>query len=382
MKDYGTPLPEATLKKLYTPWLNVLRRHESANIIFLPHSDRYYRVNQFINENRSNIPDIQIHQITVQSLMIDSTYEFINIIEQITGDDSKFHVIFIMDAEWVLANASYIFAAMQLISEKNNANIGFINLFETDILEAEFKDILTSYQILSKNLIYQKLYSRTDILHFLYYKSKKFNYKSASRNLATIADKCGGYIWLATEALRYLSDHNTVSFNHQEIIHRLNLIWANLSNSQKTVLAQTAKNGHPDTDYQNIINTFTYQGLLIKKNNTYKITVPILCEYALKINRNSYNLQVIKDEIKLNGVRITSLFTARERIFLKNLIDSSSSLSRDETAAIFWDSENDYTDWALDQVIKRLRNKLTNLGLNKNCISTIKGKGYEWRSDE
>jgi len=53
-------------------------------------------------------------------------------------------------------------------------------------------------------------------------------------------------------------------------------------------------------------------------------------------------------------------------------------LGRETIAKAYWGTNiNDcYSDWALDQMIRRIRIKLTRFGLNPKTISTKRNAGY------
>ena len=50
----------------------------------------------------------------------------------------------------------------------------------------------------------------------------------------------------------------------------------------------------------------------------------------------------------------------------------------DEIGEALWgkDSYDKYSDWAIDQLISKLRKKLETLGF-KNVLKTVRGKGYK-----
>ena len=53
-------------------------------------------------------------------------------------------------------------------------------------------------------------------------------------------------------------------------------------------------------------------------------------------------------------------------------------LSRDELANILWKQEvENYTNWALDKAISRLRSKLNKLGIVRRVLITFRDKGYQ-----
>ena len=111
----------------------------------------------------------------------------------------------------------------------------------------------------------------------------------------------------------------------------------------------------------------------------YKITVVLLENY---IGTQFVPSNIVVDEkrnIILNKVIVTHLFSKKEKALLMYLfINSNKLLARDSIAQAVWKEEyyTNYTDWSLDQLIRRLRLKLVKLGLQKSCIETKKNQGY------
>ena len=76
---------------------------------------------------------------------------------------------------------------------------------------------------------------------------------------------------------------------------------------------------------------------------------------------------------------IEGFFSRREKRIIKLFLENKEkTLSREGIALAIWSNnkENLYTDWALDQIIRRLRNKFVKLGLSRQLIRTIKNQGY------
>ena len=57
-------------------------------------------------------------------------------------------------------------------------------------------------------------------------------------------------------------------------------------------------------------------------------------------------------------------------------------IDRDTISKIIWptNTEQYYSQWAIDQAIKRLRDRLVSLRLPPTVISSVRGVGYEYRT--
>lgn len=96
-----------------------------------------------------------------------------------------------------------------------------------------------------------------------------------------------------------------------------------------------------------------------------------IIEYKnLKLNCTNAILQYKNDEISLSP---------RERQLLELLMRNVAQIfPREQIMDKIWGYDADINSNTLDVTIKSLRQKLIRLGLNKNCIQTIRGIGYKF----
>jgi DNA-binding response OmpR family regulator len=83
--------------------------------------------------------------------------------------------------------------------------------------------------------------------------------------------------------------------------------------------------------------------------------------------------------ILLNRKPIEEYFTRQEYTVLSLMIRKGGRLcSRDDIGEALWgeDSYEKYSNWAIDQLISKLRKKIKKLGI-KNGLKTIRGRGYK-----
>jgi len=74
----------------------------------------------------------------------------------------------------------------------------------------------------------------------------------------------------------------------------------------------------------------------------------------------------------------TSLSPIEKKLLHFFLSHRDEIISREQTAEMIWgkDRGDSFSDWNLDQSIKRLRSRLHALGIAKEIIRTVKKKGY------
>jgi DNA-binding winged helix-turn-helix (wHTH) protein len=189
---------------------------------------------------------------------------------------------------------------------------------------------------------------------------------------------------LIKQVVRHYSktlDKNNL-FNDNDLNFKLEIIYSEFLNEEKIVLEKIVKKDFNFTDLDKYsINYFLKTGLLKEKNKKYLINSSLLKKkieekfvknYLIKLNKNN--------QILINGVIVDSFFSLKEKRLLKYLINNQEKIiSRQKIGEIFWGITNNenFSDWALDQAIRRLRLKLLKLGLGKNLIKTIKNQGFK-----
>jgi DNA-binding winged helix-turn-helix (wHTH) protein len=84
--------------------------------------------------------------------------------------------------------------------------------------------------------------------------------------------------------------------------------------------------------------------------------------------------------ITFSGNPIEEKLTPQEYEILSSLLKEPNKLkTRDDIGDILWgkDQFDKYSDWAIDQLISKLRKKMQKIGIIKEKLVTIRGKGYK-----
>jgi len=179
----------------------------------------------------------------------------------------------------------------------------------------------------------------------------------------------------------YLKTHNIINlFNHEEMVFRVQTTFDEFSQDEKIVLQKIVYNNYQFTPKEaEALNFLQVNGVVNKENNP-QITVPVLSDYIQQIVSVANKLLINDDgKLYINTVNIDHFFSRREKQLLKFLLlNINQLLTRNKAANLLWsnNAEEKYTDWALDQAIKRLRIKLEKLGIKNNLIKTIKNQGF------
>lgn len=148
--------------------------------------------------------------------------------------------------------------------------------------------------------------------------------------------------------------------------NKCQLIWDSMPDSYR---GYYLKNNSVNQNLENELTTF---GLPLRSDLP---SHPYL-EYCVK-KQQSQVLAISTSSVKYNNIDITNIFTQTERIILSTLQSVEDPISREDIGKLYWphNSDNLYSDWALDQLMSRLRRKIQQHHL-PIIIRTLRGRGY------
>ena len=161
---------------------------------------------------------------------------------------------------------------------------------------------------------------------------------------------------------------------------RLRTIWEEFDEEEKTVMKKILKKDRQFTSEEQSIIDYFIKIRLIDEPILLNLRSPILAGYITgeTVSKNSLRINE-KDQIILDNVLVDSAFSRVEKRFLRCLLANRGKIvSREDCAKALWGTnfEKSYTDWALDQAVRRLRQKFIRLGLKADFLKTVKNRGY------
>ena len=352
------PISEKTFSHFCGFIDDVIKRIENGSVIGLNRREQSYRINQLTKNKSSKIIDLK-------SYFLDDPEDLK--LPNVNSNDKTAYLITNADS---LFEEKQSFLAFFNNLVKKNSKFSLIFFFQHNITYPWNMKVLSSYQYLFQNIYFYPKYEKDDLKQFLIYLGNKFKNKIPTNTKNLILSHCGGNLWLIKEAVRYYVKTKDIKniFDHQEMIFRLKVIYDELEEQEKRVFKKLIKQEANFTDDEKLVidylNKTNYISPLLKKFVSQKLAY----ENFLSLNQNN---------IILNSIPIDYFFSRSERKGLRYLLSFSNKLiTRDELAKTLWSGNDDYTDWALDQFIKRLRNKLIKLGLDRQLIKTKKNQGF------
>lgn len=379
-------LPEKAFEALVAPWLKTISKNESASILNLSQRNQLYRIHQLL-ENKELIKKyvgqktpIQTEIINLMSLSIERPEELRQYLNKKCSRKVK-HVFFILDADRLIEEKNELLGVLNALPyEKKNTSLLFF--FSKNILLPRLVNKLTKYATVFQNTIIVPYYLKDDIAHYLDYEADLYHIKLPSRIKERILQQCGARMWLVKQAIRYyvsIGDEKKL-FDHDDMRLRLKTIFNEFEEEEQELLKKIVNKSFIFTNEEKeIVNYFLKTRFLTVLGKKYKISIPLLERYIKNEVSSRFKFDVTQNnEVRINNVVIQGTFSRSQKRLLSFLINNPDRLiSRDEVAGLLWSkSDNQYTDWALDMAINRIRHKLVMLGLNRGLITTMRGKGF------
>jgi hypothetical protein len=385
MNKYAEPLPRSSVDAMFGAWLAVIRRKECASIISLPKFDREYRASQFVGWVQSQREKgIHVVPISLHSFVTEVWEELAAKLTALKHP-TKYTVFLVTDADWLLTSAPHLISRFQSFVLSPYRSVSFLFFFERNIFDVINKPLIGHEPLFTQNVLHQSLYKKDDMSHFLRHMEHMYGFALSAKNRELIWDECRGYIWLSTEALRHAHQTKKLSFTHDAFIFRLRAIWDGFNADEQKILARVVTGKSMIEGRPEILAYFEKTGLLVNSGKLYTITVPILERFIRDIVRRERQLKLSQDgKLSMGAIVMDPVFSAKEKSVMTCLLQhQGETVSRDAVAKVVWGSgvEYDYSDWNLDQVIRRLRVRLGLLGLSGTLIDTVKGKGFRFLSE-
>ncbi|MFC1790423.1 winged helix-turn-helix domain-containing protein [Patescibacteria group bacterium] len=161
--------------------------------------------------------------------------------------------------------------------------------------------------------------------------------------------------------------------------YALNTLWESCtpqSQQQLTMLLTQEKKRAKEDFADYLIKT----GLVRVEGGEGRFFSPLLASWLKKVlGQKDFGLSLMRGKLYLNGeVNLETILTDQEYQITKMLYHQRGKVaSRDQVAAVMWPKNPDqnYSDWAIDQVIYQIRKKLGDFGKDRQ-LKTLKGKGF------
>ncbi|GEM_PF-3368600 len=386
-------------------WLQEIRRGENVSVIFFPKTDRFRRLHQLMEDreflrkffgtggkylfqltdfNVSLVEDqFDIQEHIARQLNESNLAKTSRTFHQWMGffSNEKIHLVLVLaDAEkYLTLENKHILPLLFEISMDFAPTITLINFFETDLTHPYYTPFLTLSKELYENLFWYPLYGEHDVRVFVQYLETKWNMTIPKKQEDNIVESCGGHFWLIKETVREFLNDGKWSIDNEALFFRIDTIYQSLQHSEQKVLEKIVSHTKQYTKEE--LHSYSYfnkMNVFSKKNG---LNIGLIKQYLSTRPHVDQQVDVHDGRIFINNVTVDSIFTRKEHRVFKTLLEHKGEVvSRDVIAQSIWPSRTDqhYSDWAIDQLIARLRRRLMELSLSSRVIHVVRGKGYRF----
>lgn len=401
MKQGPSIHPEA-IAKISSRWIQAIKAQENILSVFPRGVAGYRRLESLISDqellknNSINVekfafyyyrveptsPDFittlqNLFQIKKKIENIDQCIQEIN--KKYTQNQQHIFLIAFIDS-W-LNKETTILHLLSLVSD-SCPQIQFLLLTEENIHDTEKIILLGKYHQLFQNISYIPLYSNETLQYFVTDYSTILEKPISKDQALKLLQVTGKHIALVKEAVRL---HCLYDVPFQEITQQLSYkiklsqIWSSFSRKEQTVFNKIWNNQVLET--QTLKETYIHLRDLQWFEETPE---KILCsvpgfEYFIT-QKTPVKLLLQLGHLYIGDTIADDKFTQNEAKLLTLFLSGTKNLyTKEELFERLWDNPEEYSDWALDKSLHRLRTKLNELQVTSQIV-TLRGRGYSWQA--
>ncbi len=410
MKNKIPPITPATTLKNAQQWLNIIRYGESGTVIQLQ-DDCEYRMREIL-DNPSLLKTVlgpyykkyllyyipagtvDVHQsihAALLSLAVKKRLGTKGTLEELSNEELLKEIgqrgydvgIFLSHITSLLSGKSWeSFAKLESLIRMSK-NLSVIVFTERDITQHSYTGLADKCSFLFDHVITYPLYSEADTRQFILHYATQWKFKIPEKITSEIVRLGGGYLWIVHQLMRHLRDNPgdtlTQASGTRVLMTKLVSIWEKLTLREQEILRRLTFGTLTDRDLlSHEFRYLTVIRLVLQGKNGLQLGFPLLAtviENELLLSK----WRVENDVISIGEKDVSRLFTKKEKIVLARLIDAKHAIvPRDVIAQLLWpaDTEGEYSDWALDRLVYRIRKKLAKISPQKELVRTIKKKGF------
>lgn len=377
MKSDGYWVP-SNVEDIWREWLFPLKYSEISMVVSFWGGDFVRRVTQLIDRPSfvNNFFGVQKTSWKVLDYRKTKWFNLEELQDELkTLDRNELNIVLVYGFEEILRDQRRdLILQLQELSRLNNYRT--ILYCEKNYYDPVFQPFTVSLQTFHPKVIIFGKYDYRYLNEFVAYLRCKWNAQISSEVLENLVETVG-CLWIIKYVTWYMHSKNSTNVDDAlasyDVIWQIKSIWENLSEVDKDVLLADEYGLYKNPKYE-ITRTYLEQvGLL---------DIKVLRAYIRKYVGNPEEVSLKGEELIIGGKNISRYLTVKQKNILKELIHSSNIwVKREQMIAAVWsdDLENG-SDWALDSQVKRLRQKLRDIGVGDKQLVTKRGKGMIWQS--
>ncbi len=365
------PLTTSTYNSHLSTWLEVLQRAEVCSVLFAPLLGRPNRL-----QNLEEVLTAQGKKLAILEFP-EGVSNNLHEIETTFGDPEVYAIVVMFAERFLQPHFSLL---LQSILQKQVATgkgvLFFFDAFWYQLDSCHLRNYINLFQ----NIDFFPIFSKDDSLQFMTYLGIKWQYVVSEKMAEELWSRTHGQPWLIKEVVRQLVKGVELREVYCSSMYRFKTmeLWNVLDPQAQATLKKTLESQMIGAD--TITQSLLQLGLI--STSFPKLIPAFIIEAVESAPKASISIQ--GEKLLVNQENVTYVFTKLELRFLIALVRNPNHiLSREQMAAFCWSDTEEvgYSDWALDQIVKRVRKKLKSLGVLTKSIQTHKGKGYSFNHE-
>lgn len=383
-------------------WLGALKRKESVSVSFIPKTDRIIRLEQLLGDKqtlRAHLGPPSAYHFQIVDFSSTTVESASDLEQKISGllhssglsekplqfqawmawfQKQKRTLILIIPEGEKLLNpiGKNALSSLSYLVDSYYPHVLVLSFFESHLTHSSYSSLLPPSTRLYANVFQYPLYETSDVLAFIALLEKEWGLKIDQKMKDGIVDTCGGHFWLVKEAVRQITATGTWDPEDEAMLFRLRSIYHQLLPSEQNVLKKLVA-GKSDFSLEERLSLDYLQRMRVV--HARQVTIGMFTHYILKYEEKPAGFTIVNNVVFLNTVPVDKFFSRKERRVLKVLIEHEGVVvSRNDIASVLWpaDTEAQYSDWAIDQIISRVRKRLSELYISPETLAVVRGKGY------
>lgn len=363
MKKYENVPLESQLPQ-YERWAKIFESKQVGNLFFLPRTGMMYRLWQWCDWMGKKYPKAKVKIFDINEI----NGEVWEIGQELPREKENLVLI--------LRNTIMSPDGMRVAREIEKWLINFegLALIVHELVPSQLivKTDWPSW-VFANQMLYQ-LPKDNVVVEYAEKQAKEMGVKLDTAEANGIVEKCGSQLWLVNEILSRMVEVKEAGIGtlvkSNTFVQKMRTIWESWPEPYQKIVLGVSKDRKLLTEMQEIG--------IIDENG--KMRGGELADFIAR--KKAETIKVSENLVEYDERDYTEKLTVGDRKVLAKLWESKELLTREEVAKLFWGDDSGYeaTDWAIDQKMRRLRNKLAKLGL-PIAIVTKKGEGYGIKSE-
>jgi hypothetical protein len=385
---YSDDIPEEVFIDQLRSWQSISRYGESGSI-YTYHKGIVLRRHQALIERPDLIKSLFQNKLPI---LIDN--EFVRM-EDYESAETEFHIYesavpnptyWICGIDSLLVGKSEAFFHYLRKRQAANPKISYVLFFSVNFLHQTVRNILTYTSTFLQNTYITPLFNEETGKHFLKALSIRWKFDINQALSQKILFQTARHFLTLKQAARFIRDTKSDSLEailqHDMMRIKLKSIYDGFLPFEQSALSKIIIGANDFTpDESESIEFFKKTQWLESRGHKLELTVPILTSYLDSMHVNSQTIQLDGDRLMIGSIPINGLFSEQEIAVFNLLVRNRGKVVlRDGIANAIWgeDWNTKYSDWAIDQIISRIRKKCLTLDLPKTIIRVVKGKGFQY----